>query len=466
MASTRPLRTHAFQVRRYEVQVLSGPHRDRTCAPDDDGKMRVARASAARGERKDHEGGWLWLRDPTVSQLHLELEARPGGVLLRDTSTNGTWLGGAKIMGQHLDVVETVELRVGETDLRLSVETRDRSLPLSTATAFGGIVGIGPAMQRVFARVERLAASKLPLLITGETGTGKTMLAKAIHDLSKQAGKPFSVIDCASLSMSVLESELFGHRKGAFTHALETREGIFEAAGNGTVFIDEIGELSLDAQSRFLRVLEEKCVRRVGENSDRRVSSRVIAATNRDLAGLVSQERFRLDLYERLAVGMVEMPPLRERREDIALIVRGLLERIRAEGEIDVPPGLTLSEEMIRQLERRDWPGNVRELYNYLRYFLAVGEVPPARAIAGSGPSQVPLSIDDLLDRSYDDAHEELLLRFDRLFLTHQLKRSGDRISGAAQRGGMHRVTFSRRLKECGVHRSFRAADGEEGGAT
>ena len=458
MTITQPLATSSFQVKRFHVEVLSGPQRGLKRDADADGRLHVGRLpSDAEPAPSPSSGPWLWLTDPLVSQVHLAFEARPSQVHMRDVSRNGTWLGGARLCGHPVDLSETIDLRVGETDLRVVVEPRERTVPASPATSFGGLLGTSPSMQRLFARIERLAACDLPVLITGESGTGKSVLAEAMHLRSRRASKSFLEVDFGAMSANLMASELFGHVRGAYTDAVD-RKGMFEEASGGTVFLDEIGDLALEHQPRLLRVLDRKRVRRMGSNDERAVNVRVIAATCHDLAAMVNSGRFRLDLYERLAVCMVEMPPLRERRDEIPALARHLIERIRKEGYVDVPEGYALSLDDERELMRRDWMGNVRELYHYLAFKLATGERPPLRksrpAVAGA-----TLDVEDLLDRTYKDATEELSMRFDRLFLKHHYALSGNKLGRAAEQVGLHRVTYTQKMEKCGLKKALMGPD-------
>jgi len=249
--------------------------------------------------------------------------------------------------------------------------------------------------------------------------------------------------------------------KGAFTHATVDRRGLFEDADGGTVFLDEVAELPPDGQTRLLRVLDERVVRRVGDNVDRPVNVRVIAATHQNLGARVNEGRFRLDLYERLAGVTVEIPALRERRDDIAPLAAALLARIRARGEVRVPEGFTLPDFAAKDFEHRLWTGNVRELQRYLESVIITDEPPPER------PSQVPLPPDaslaygDLLDLPHDEAFDELRLRFNQVYLRRVLRLAKNRVKDAAKRAGLHRVTFTRLRDECGLARGGAPDDDE-----
>ncbi len=459
MTSTRPIPNEFARLQRYKIQALSGSAKGTAFVPDDDGVLRVGRAPL--GQSPLTAAGWMLLDDPSVSQLHFEASAGSTGVVVRDTSLNGTWLGDACVRGHPFEVTATTDLRVGEVDLRLLLETHTANAVAPNRTSFGNLTGKSPAIQRVFDRASRFAPNDLPVLITGESGTGKTQLARAIHDHSRRSKKPFGVIDCAALAEGLLQSELFGHQRGSFPSAHSDRAGLFEAASGGTVFLDEIGELPSELQGNLLRVIEEKKVRRVGENVYRDVDVRIIGATNRDLAGMVGRDRFRLDLYMRLAVCTMEMPPLRNCPEDLLPIANALLAQIREKGEIDVPRDFKLSEAVRSDLGRREWHGNVRELNNYLRTLLATGEIPPPVLRRSSRPPAGPpaLAVNDLLDQPYAEAHDALLLRFDRTYLPHNLKRANGHHGQAAKRMGMHRGTLTRRLEECGLRRGLEPDD-------
>jgi DNA-binding NtrC family response regulator len=234
----------------------------------------------------------------------------------------------------------------------------------SPVDTFGRAAAASPAMAEVFEVLRRLARTDVTLTLIGETGTGKDVTAHAVHEASSRARGPFVVFDCGAVPANLVESELFGHERGAFTGAHAEHEGAFERARGGTLFLDEIGELPLDLQPRLLRALDSRTIRRVGGSRDRATDVRVVAATNRDLAALVQAKQFRQDLYFRLAAAVVNLPPLRERMEDLRLLVPQLLSDL-GRGFVHVP------ETTYEQLEAHRWPGNVRELKNVLAYALA-----------------------------------------------------------------------------------------------
>jgi DNA-binding NtrC family response regulator len=254
-------------------------------------------------------------------------------------------------------------IRLGQTELTFSpLEERLENLR-SPADRFGALLGSSPPMREVYAILERVAPTDVTVLLEGETGTGKELAAQAIHANSRRADGPFIVFDCGAVAPNLIESELFGHEKGAFTDAVKARQGAFELADNGTIFLDEIGELSLDLQPKLLRVLDQRETKRVGADRPVSVNVRIIAATNKDLENEVKAGQFREDLFYRLSVVRVIMPPLRKRKEDIETIANNALAGISAEINKKIT---SLSPEAAAALTSYSWPGNVRELKNVL----------------------------------------------------------------------------------------------------
>jgi two-component system, NtrC family, response regulator len=376
----------------------------------------------------------LVLRDELVSRRHLELRIGADGVHARDLgSRNGSFFRRARFSELVIGTGEV--LTVGQTELMLLSDGAQEPLPPSQATSFQMLRGRSLAMRRVFALLERLAPADAPVLIEGETGTGKELCAQAIHAASPRAGRPFVVFDLGSVARPLLESELFGHAKGAFTGALRERIGAFEEAGGGTLFLDGLGELHPDLQPRLLRAVERKTVCRVGDVRPRDIDVRVIAATNRDLEQEVKAKRFREDLYHRLTVFRVRLPPLRERKEDLPLLVESLLEGQRS-----------LLPETIALLAEYDWPGNVRELQNVL-----------SRASVLAPPGD-PLSAKHLgvvaappPNAGFEDFHlgKGLLIEtWERDFLRRLLALSSGNLSHAARASGLGRAHLYRLLKK------------------
>jgi DNA-binding NtrC family response regulator len=297
-------------------------------------------------------------------------------------------------------------------------------------------------MRQSFALLERAAATDFTVLIEGETGTGKGEAAEAIHAASQRRDRRLVVVDCGAIPENLLESELFGHEKGAFTGAVDRRVGAFEEASGGTIFLDEIGELSLDLQPKLLRVLQNREIRRVGSNSHRPVDVRVIAATNRDLRAEVNAGRFRPDLYFRMAVVRVQMPPLRQRPEDIPLIVEKILDEIAA-GERGSP---LRAPAFLAGLGHGAWPGNVRELRNHLEQCLVFGEaLPPVEDQAPVAAVEVDAHL------PYAEARQRALARFEERYLQKLLELHQRKIPQAAGAANITRVHLYRLLRRHGI---------------
>jgi DNA-binding NtrC family response regulator len=256
--------------------------------------------------------------------------------------------------------------------LELDQENRVLREQLKTRPGFGGLIGVSPKMQRVYKLIEKVSEHNYPVLILGESGTGKELVARSIHFMGKRRAEPFVPVDCSALVPTLIESELFGHVKGAFTGAQHNKPGLLETAGQGTLFLDEIGDLPIDMQAKLLRALQEREIRPVGSNERVALHARIIAATNRDLEARVRKGEFRQDLYFRLNVVPIKLPPLRERRSDIPLLVSSFLEKY-SESE---KPVREVSEEAMRRLLAYDWPGNVRELENAVERGVALGAGP------------------------------------------------------------------------------------------
>ena len=293
------------------------------------------------------------LPDDSVSRRHCELTRTPEGWRVKDLgSTNGTTLAGNRIVEAFLAPGSVVG--VGETRLRVTPVDEVLAVDPALTDRFGDLIGGSLAMRQVFGVLEKVATTDVTVLIGGETGTGKELAARAIHEHSKRKNGPFMIVDCAAVAANLIESELFGHEKGAFTGADRLRKGAFEAADGGTVFLDEIGELPLELQPTLLRVLERREVKRLGSNETRTVNVRVVAATHRDLPALVKDGKFREDLYFRLAVVEVRLPPLRERKEDLPLLLGRWIEA----------HGGNVASDSVSLLQTHGWPGNVRELRN------------------------------------------------------------------------------------------------------
>jgi two-component system nitrogen regulation response regulator GlnG len=381
----------------------------------------------------------LMLSDRGVSRAHLELEVLGDGVRARDLgSKNGSFYARSRFTEVTLGVGAVVTL--GESQLQICASDEAEALPPSAATRFGGLIGRSLAMRRVFTLLERVAATDTPVLIEGETGTGKEVCAEAIHRHSARAPHPFVVCDLAGVARSLIESELFGHVRGAFTGASSDRDGAFTNAHRGTLFLDEIGELEAPLQPRLLRALERREVKPVGATRPRRVDLRVVAATNRDLQEEGRAGRFRTDLYHRLAVVRVRLPPLRERKEDIPLLVEEMLgPRAR-----DLGDDATLA-----LLSEHDWPGNVRELRNVLERALSLSGGGPITPSLLAPEHDVARDLDSR--ERFNEAKERLLAQWERDFLERLLKRTGGNLSRASREGGINRAYLYTLLRKHGL---------------
>jgi transcriptional regulator with GAF, ATPase, and Fis domain len=389
------------------------------------------------GKSSDND---LVLPDDTVSRHHCEILRTPRGLLVRDLgSTNQTRIGRSKVTEATLEAGAT--LTVGDVELVLRADARRTSVMPSDSTRFGDVVGPSIAMRSIFGVLERIAPSDATVLIEGETGTGKDLIARAIHSESPRKGNQFVVVDCGAVSYSLIESELFGHERGAFTGAIAARAGAFETAGRGTLFLDEVGELPLDVQPKLLRVLESGEFRRVGGNRPQKSEARIVAATKRNLREEVERGKFREDLYFRLAVVPVTMPPLRVRREDVPALVDAFLDAARKRdprlADIKIGP------ETRSALAAHDWPGNVRELRNVLDralYVAAAGgdhdlrivDLPVAAGAARAVPAFDPT-------RTYREIRATFETDFERSYVSWLLGRHEGNISAAAREAKMDR---------------------------
>jgi DNA-binding NtrC family response regulator len=383
------------------------------------------------------------LNDRSVSRLNCELQWRPDGALrLFDSgSTNGTFVDGIRV--RDADVVPGATVRVGATSIRFVAGDSPMVLPVSTRDRLGPMVGGSLEMRRVYALIERIAPTEMTVLIQGDTGTGKELVAREIHEHSPRASGSFVAVDCGAIAPNVIESELFGHVRGAFSGAVSDRRGLFEEADGGTLFLDEIGELPINLQAKLLRALEAREIRKVGGNAARKVNVRVIAATNRGLARSVNEGSFREELYYRLAVGEIYLPPLHARRGDIPLLAAHFYRQFT--GKDDPIP-----ESLLSALLTRSWPGNVRELRNFIERCVSLGWQEPAAAETASllisgldalVPLQLPMK----------DARQAWMEQFERAYVTGQLRRTDGNVTRAAESAGVSRRFFQRAMVRLGM---------------
>jgi transcriptional regulator with GAF, ATPase, and Fis domain len=442
--STRAVQTPETSVG-IQALVLSGKAKGTSARIGD--RLRI-------GKAPDNE---LVLLDDTVSRHHCELLRVDGGVLVRDLgSTNGTRFQGARV--SEAVVQPGAVLRVGEVEIVVRATVRSVEVMPSEKTSFGGVIGQSLAMRSIFGVLERIAPTEATVLLEGETGTGKDVLARAIWHESARPQGPFVVVDCGAVSYSLLESELFGHERGAFTGAVASRQGAFELAEGGTLFLDEIGELPLDVQPKLLRVLETKEFRRVGGNRTLRSNVRVVAATKRNLQREVSGGKFREDLYFRLAVVPITVPPLRARREDVPALVQHIL---KASGG-----GVAVSDETMQGLVAHDWPGNVRELRNVLdrSLYLARAAGQPELSLvslpmsggASSGAASEAFQFE--AGKTYRETRARYDAEFERRYVKWLLGRHSGNVSAAARDARMDRKHLHDMAKKHGL----RSGDHEE----
>jgi len=430
-------------LQRVRLLVLEGPDQGQTVDSDDEMLLRV-------GTRENNQ---LVLSDKSVSGYHLEILRTSVGWRLRDVgSTNGTFVGGMRVF--DLLLRSTAVISIGRTKLRFdAIDDQPVRATLYPAGRFGDMVGTSVGMRRLFARIEQVARSTATVLITGETGTGKEAVAEAVVQSSDRARAPFVVIDCSSLPPNLIESELFGHVKGAYTGAHTDYRGAFERAGGGTVFLDEIGELPLDLQPKLLRVLERREVRRLGSEHVRSTDVRVIAATNRDLGVEVNERRFRQDLYFRLSVVNLHIPPLHERREDIPMIIEHFYNQLT-----DGRRGPSLADVIARVCETDyHWPGNVRELRNTVERALHIPDEDPLAGRAGaeepSGQSLPALAGTVDLNVPFKVAKQQRIDAFEKQYISAMLKATRNNVSEAARRAQidrmyLHKLITQHRLNE------------------
>ncbi|MBX7099323.1 MAG: sigma 54-interacting transcriptional regulator [Myxococcaceae bacterium] len=400
------------------------------------------------------EGCQLRLTDGSVSRRHFELSGGPGGYRLRDLrSTNGVFIEGVQVLDARLS--EKVRIALGRSELRFEPERHEIQWPLSPHERFGDVMGRSTAMRRVFALLERAASTDSAVVLEGEAGTGKEALARAIHDKSPRKDNPFVVVDLTASNEQLIESDLFGHEVSSSRPV--ARPGAFEEAEGGTLYLDEIAELPTPLQARLLRAIETKEIKRPGSQGTVKVDTRVVASTQKDLEAEVKAGRFREDLFFKLSVFRVRVPPLRERPEDISQLVR--LFELRSKSTTPV------SEETIDMLSRHDWPGNVRELRNVLERLAAFPDLGGAAIARALGK---PIAEEDesqgarlrqemtrqLLSLPYHEAKERVLESFEKTYLVEHLKAANGVVTRAAQRAGLPRQSVHRMLRRLGINTS------------
>ncbi|MGN1073271.1 MAG: sigma 54-interacting transcriptional regulator [Bradymonadia bacterium] len=414
------------------------------------------------------------LEDPSISRQHARIELDEAGYRLVDLgSKNGTYIGDLRITDVYLNSPMT--FRCGTVDIEFVLGNEAIDVSISQKDSFGGLIGHSVVMREIFGLLERVSPTPATVLIEGESGCGKELVAAAICQHSDRATKPFVIFDCSTVSKELIESELFGHVKGAFTGAVSDRKGAFLQANGGTIFLDEIGELSPDLQPKLLRVLENRMVRPVGSEKTYPVDVRVIAATNRQLAHEVEAGNFREDLYYRLAVIKVDLPPLRRRPEDLPLLVEHFLQD--ASQKFHRPaPNITFS--TMQKLRAYQWPGNVRELRNFIeracllssddrietRFLNAKPSASTEEPPMGMGETEAYVDKALAQQMPFKDAKQAVIEQFESLYWKKLLENTKGNISKAARLSSMHRksVEYIVRKLDLNVRGNRGASDIEE----
>lgn len=420
---------------------------------DDKGlKYNLTKNITRIGKKEDND---LPLKDTTISRRHLEIEYKSDSFLLRDlNSTNGTYVNGTRVKEAYL--VPGDRIKIGRTVLEFTAFDEKVKIEPSKKSEFGKMVGTSIKMRQIFTILERISPTLATVIIEGDTGTGKDLVAQAIHEHSPRRNHPYVVFDCSAVAPNLIESELFGHEKGAFTGAIKSRKGAFEEAKGGTIFLDEIGELSLDLQPKLLRALEQREIKRVGSNTPISIDVRVICATNKNLRREVEEGRFREDLYYRLSVVKIHLPSLNARPEDI----EPLVERFLATSKFNMLGGGKLKvtkvdDEALKMLKRYHWPGNVRELLNIIERAVSFAE---GDTLTKSHLDFVFSEIEheeDYTERlvtsadiPFKDAKQRVLEIFEKEYLLDLLKRNEYNLSAAAREAKIDRKHIRNLLKK------------------
>jgi len=482
----------------------------------DDGQGRPVEEMFEKGEIRlgAMDDNDVVVRDETVSRYHCKILQEDSGYVLVDLgSTNGTFINRVRIREGYLKPGCTIHL--GQTEVKFQAGEEEVEIVPSKKDRCGDMIGRHPKLREIYSIVEKIAPTNTTVIVEGETGTGKEVVAQTIHKLSARANGPMMIFDCGAVPANLIESELFGHEKGSFTGAIMTRQGLFEMADGGTLFLDELGELPIDLQPKLLRVLEQREIRRVGSNKPLKVDVRIIAATNRNLEDEVRGGRFRQDLFYRLSVVRLILPPLRDRVEDVPILVKHFLKNHGYNrGPNGEPRIKTLSKECVEILQDYHWPGNIRELVNaveravsfcegdmietrdlpeHIREAVASGNsltamprgmgnrpgagggqpmpVAPssAQTIPREGPppggtvpnAQRPSA--DVFESTFKEAKEKWVSSFERDYIIALLKKNTGNISHAARESDIDRKYFRKLMKKYAIDAGADDDDEEEG---
>ncbi len=419
-------------------------------------KVDLNRALIRIGKKEDND---LVVDEKTISRNHLEIIQTEDSYLLKDlNSTNGTYINDIRVKEAYLSPGDII--RIGTINIEFIAFDEKVQIEPSTKQEFGLLIGRSRKMRQIFSILEKISPTNATVIIEGETGTGKEVVARAIHQNSSRKTKPLIVFDCSAVAQNLIESELFGHVKGSFTGAVATRKGAFEEANGGTIFLDEIGELTLDLQPKLLRALEQREIKKIGSNESTSIDVRVICATNRNLKKEVSENRFREDLYYRLSVVKIHIPPLRERPDDISL----LIEKFLASSKFNLNPDGSLKvtrveDDALKMLTRYQWPGNVRELANILE---RIAPLVDGNAITGQHVSYTfqemerddeeateRMSVD--MGLPFKEAKQKIVEQFEKDYLSSLLRRNHYNISKTAREAGVDRKHIRNLLKKYGI---------------
>jgi DNA-binding NtrC family response regulator len=424
-----PRQARAQAVAAYRCSVTAGPDAGQVFDLDASAAFRTLIGSGPACS--------IRLTDPLVSRRHASIELVGGVLRLTDLeSTNGTRLQGVRVIEALLGAGESIQ--IGETTLR--VDPLAECAALEGIPFFGHVFGTSPEMRRVYAIAKRLSTSNLPTIIEGETGTGKEVLAESLHEASDRREGPFVVIDCTALAPNLVDSELFGHEQGAFTGAVTARKGVFEQAHGGTLFIDEIGDLDVGLQAKLLRAIERSEIRRVGGTAWTHVDVQVIAATRRDLDKQVQEGLFRDDLFYRLAIGRIELPPLRRRTGDVRFLAELFWTDLKGKGPLPA--------DLLQRLEAYSWPGNVRELQNTIARYVAMGEL--EHELTPQAPNSPIAPVDDFLEGLLNRGlplvvgRQHVVAEYERRYVERVLAEHRGHVGRASAASGIGRRYFQR----------------------
>jgi transcriptional regulator with GAF, ATPase, and Fis domain len=434
--------------RKCQLVILDGPNKGK--------KIDLNRTTTKIGKKENND---LVLDEKTVSRNHLEILQTEDSYLLKDlNSTNGTYINDIRVKEAYLTPGDVI--RLGNARIEFIAFDEKVQIEPSTRNEFGPMIGRSRRMRQIFGILEKIAPTNATVIIEGETGTGKEVVARAIHENSSRKNKPFVVFDCSAVADNLIESELFGHVKGSFTGAVATRKGAFEEANGGTIFLDEIGELSLDLQPKLLRALEQREIKKVGSNDTAAIDVRVVCATNRNLRKEVAENRFREDLYYRLSVVKINLPPLRERPDDISFLIEKFLSsakfNTKPDGSLIV---VRVEDDALKMLMRYQWPGNVRELMNILERIVPLVD---GNSITAQHVNfifqEMERDDDEATERvgldmglPFKEAKQKIVEHFEKDYLAALLRRNNYNISKTAREAGVDRKHIRNLLKKYGI---------------